>query len=125
MQPSKGLCIPENPHKVFEADVEESKAKENLKLIVPHATMAFFSPQPKPAFSEAAFEGLCAYIKLMQDEAVAVPGQEAMIQYSGAKWVTRELQMSHNSGFVTKIDEMAAAIVELTCHFQEKFHRDV
>lgn len=105
---------------MFEADVEQSKAEESLKILVPHSTLAFFSPQPTPAFSDEASKGLCAYIKLMQDQAVPVPGQEAMMQYSGAEWVVRELQMSHNSGFVTKTDEMAKTIVELVQEFQSK-----
>lgn len=91
-------------------DVPPDVAKKNLDQMVPHATVAFFSPQTPPAFTEPGLKDKLGFILLLKDQAIPKAGQEAMMEYSGQKWQVKELDTSHNGPFTSKIRETVELI---------------
>lgn len=88
---------------VLSADVEPEVAQANATELIPHATLAFKSPSPAPAWTDAAaFQGRLAYIMCTEDQAVPKFGQEAMMQGIGKEWLVTEFQGSHNAPFLSK-----------------------
>jgi len=109
--------MPHNPIKVLSADVESSLAKVHAAQLQPHATLAFKSPSPAPAWADPAFRGRLAYIVCIQDQAIPKVGQEAMMQLTGQEFMVQELHGSHNATFLSKPGEAA----EMVVGFVEKF----
>ena len=116
-QPSAGLNMPDNPIDLFSADVEPSLAKKNADELLPHATLAFKSASPAPAWADPEFKGRLAYLVCTEDKAIPKAAQEGMMQHSGQDWHVRELQGSHNAPFLSKEKEA----VEIIDGFVEKF----
>ena len=122
LQPSTGLTMPADPIAVLAADIGLVKAQASVAELLPHATVAFKSPSPPPAWAEPAFRGRLAYIMCTEDQAIPKVGQEIMMQLTGQPWVVRELQGSHNSAFLLKEQEAAglvAGIVEIFLHAKQ------
>lgn len=98
---------------VLSADVEPSIAQAHAAEIVPHATLAFKSPSPTPAWTDAAaFQGRLAYLICTEDRAVPKFGQEAMMQGTGQDWIVKELQGSHNAPFLSNKTQEAVDAVD-------------
>ena len=104
--------MPEDPMAILSADIEPKLAQANAATLVPHATLAFKSPSPKPAWTESSFfDGRLAYLVCTEDLAIPKVGQEAMMQGTGQKWAVREMKGSHNSPFLGR-PRKAVEIVE-------------
>lgn len=86
-------------------------------MLVPHATKAFTSPSPAPAWTEPGFEGRMAYLVCTEDRAIPKFGQEAMMEGTGISWITRELNGSHNSPFLKMTDEAADIVDQFVMRF--------
>ncbi|OJK03055.1 hypothetical protein ASPACDRAFT_1853617 [Aspergillus aculeatus ATCC 16872] len=80
----------------------------------PHATRAFTSPQPAPAWAEAVGPGL-AFVVTARDRAVPREAQDAMMAATGREWVVREIECSHCAPFVgeERIAETVRVVAEL------------
>lgn len=105
--------MPIDPVSIFSADVEPSLARTNAAGISPHAILAFKSPSPTPAWTDAvAFQGRLAYIVCTEDRAVPKDGQEAMMQGTGKDWIVKELQGSHNAPFMSARTQQAVDMVD-------------
>ena len=102
--------MPIDPVSILSADIEPALAQSNAASLVPHATLAFKSPSPAPAWSDAAFHGRLAYLVCTEDQAIPKLGQEAMMQGTGKNWIVRELQGSHNAPFLAKTQEAVEAV---------------
>ena len=102
--------MPCNPVETLCADVELSVAEASIAKLVPHATLAFKSRSPKPAWADPAFQGRLAYIVCTEDRAIPKFVQEKMRDATGQKWIKKELRGSHISPFVLK-DREAVDIV--------------
>jgi len=109
--------MPHDPVKVLSADVESSLAEAHAAQLQPHATLAFKSPSPAPAWADPTFRGRLAYIVCTEDQAVPKVGQEAMMQLTGQEFMVKELHGSHNAAFLAKPREAA----EMVVGFVEKF----
>lgn len=115
--PSPGLTMPIDPVSVLSADIEPSVAQTNAAEIIPHATLAFKSPSPTPAWTDAAaFQGRLAYLVCTEDLAVPKFGQEAMMQGTGQEWIVKELQGSHNAPFLSNKKQEAVDAVDRFIH---------
>ena len=95
---------------VFLADVTPAIAQAFISQILPHALLAFKSPAPKPAWSEAGFDGRLAYLACTEDRAIPKFAQEAMMHGTGKKWIVKELECSHSAPFLSKIEEAVQAL---------------
>lgn len=102
--------MPIDPQSVLSADVELGLAQKNAASLVPHATLAFKSPSPAPAWAGSALHGCLAYLVCTEDQAIPKSGQEAMMQGTGQQWIVKELQGSHNAPFLLKIQEAVQAV---------------
>ena len=102
--------MPLDPVNVFSADIDPALAKANAALLQPHATLAFKSPSPAPAWTDAAFRGRLAYIVCTEDRAIPKVGQETMMLLTKQQWIVKELQGSHISAFLLKEQESTKMI---------------
>ncbi|KAI9651942.1 MAG: hypothetical protein M1831_007484 [Alyxoria varia] len=74
----------------------------------PHATAAFTSPSPKPAWVEPQFEGRLAFVRTMRDEGFPPAFQEAIIGQTGVKWEVVDFDAPHDA-----FETMSAEVVKL------------
>ncbi|KAI2709286.1 hypothetical protein CBS147332_6345 [Penicillium roqueforti] len=109
-QPSANLAVVDDPIKIFAADVDAVLAQSLIAGLRPHATLAFNSPQPHPAWADEAFRGRLAFIVTTEDRPVPKEAQFGMMASTQQEWIVRELVSSHCAPFLNRIDET----VELT-----------
>ncbi|OJJ45080.1 hypothetical protein ASPZODRAFT_100245 [Penicilliopsis zonata CBS 506.65] len=97
---------------VLSADVQNL---ENIRTqLKPHATLAFNSPQPTPAFAEEAFRDRLAVILLDGDRAVPLFAQEGMVRGTGKTWIVKRMEgSSHLAPFAERMDECVCLIEEI------------
>lgn len=110
LQPSANLAVVDNPIKIFAADVDAVFAQSLTAGLRPHATLAFNSPQPHPAWADEAFRGRLAFIVTTEDCAVPREAQFGMMASTQQAWIVREVVSSHCAPFLNRINET----VELT-----------
>ena len=124
VKPAPGLTMPADPVSVLSADVGPDLAQANAASLVPHATLAFKSPSPAPAWADSALHGGLAYLMCTEDQAIPRSGQEAMMEATGQEWIVKELRGSHNAPFLTKPQEAVEAVDIFVQHFLRKAARN-
>lgn len=103
------------------ADLQDREAAEALAYTMsPAATISFFSPQPAPAFKERDYQGLLGYVKLEQDKAIPPVAQDGMMMGTGERWSVKELNGSHNIGFLDKAPQLVGMISEFASEFTNR-----
>ncbi|KAL9120726.1 MAG: hypothetical protein Q9187_002714 [Circinaria calcarea] len=117
--PRPGFSLPMDPVHFLSADIAPAVAKKNAANLEPHATLAFKSPSPAPAWADPDFEGRLAYIVCTEDEAIVKAGQEAMMQYSGQHFMVKELQGSHMAPFLLKSRQTAEMVTGFIKSFRQ------
>ncbi|KNG91652.1 hypothetical protein ANOM_000206 [Aspergillus nomiae NRRL 13137] len=117
-QPSVGLNVPDQPEKTFAADVSEEQALAISSVIKPHASLAFFSAQPSPAWVDPTFTGRLAYVVTTDDLAVPKVAQYGMISGTGQQWHVREIESSHCAPFITKVAESVEILQDFIRAFE-------
>ena len=122
LQPSAGLSMPADPIEILAADVDPAKAQASASELRPHATLAFKTPSPRPAWADLAFRGRLGYIVPTEDKAIPKSGQEMMMQFSGQQWIVKELHGSHNSAFLLKEQEAAGLVAGIVETFLQVEH---
>lgn len=78
---------------------------------------AFTSPQPAPAWADAAYAGRLAAVITLADQAVPQEAQRAMLAATQKEWIVKEMACSHCAPFLARIDNC----VELILGFLETF----
>ncbi|KAE8375739.1 hypothetical protein BDV26DRAFT_283214 [Aspergillus bertholletiae] len=117
-QPSIGLNVPDQPEKTFAADVREDRGLAISSVIQPHASLAFFSAQPSPAWLDPAFAGRLAYVVTTEDLAVPKVAQYGMMMGTGQQWHVREIESSHCAPFITKVGQSVEILQEFIQAFE-------
>lgn len=110
--------MPDQPEKTFAADVSEEQALAISSVIKPHASLAFFSAQPSPAWTDPAFTGRLAYVVTTEDMAVPKVAQYGMISGTGQQWHVREIESSHCAPFITKVAESVEILQDFIQAFE-------
>ena len=110
--------MPDQPEKTFAADVSEEQALALSSVIKPHASLAFFSAQPSPAWVDPTFTGRLAYVVTADDLAVPKVAQYGMISGTGQQWHVREIESSHCAPFITKVAESVEILQEFIHTFE-------
>ncbi|KAL9049878.1 MAG: hypothetical protein Q9162_006962 [Coniocarpon cinnabarinum] len=64
---------------------------------VPHATAAFTTPAPKPAWIEGEFSGRRRYLRTMQDASFPPQFQSMLVQQSGVEWDVVDIDAPHEA----------------------------
>lgn len=88
--------------------------------IKPHSSLAFYSPQPHPAWADAEYQGKLAFIVTAEDQAIPKGPQYGMITTIGTtqmQWIVKEMACSHCAPFLSRIDET----IQLLKGFIEEF----
>lgn len=116
-QPSANLNIPDDAINNFAADVDPKLTKSLPVNLKPHATLAFKSPQPHPAWADEAFQGRLAFIVTPEDRAVPKEAQFGMMAATQQPWIVKELASSHAAPFLNRIDETVGLTREVIGQF--------
>lgn len=114
------MTLPADPVDVFSADINPAVAQGFVSQILPHALLAFKSPAPKPAWSEAGFDDHLAYLVCTEDRAIPKFAQGAMMHGTGKKWIVKELEGSHSAPFLSKIKDAVQALEAFVRIFEAK-----
>ncbi|KAJ5740334.1 hypothetical protein N7493_000206 [Penicillium malachiteum] len=112
-QPSPHLNIASDPVRNFGADMDPDSVKLLMAELRPHATLAFTSSQPHPAWADKEFEGRSAFIVTANDVAVPKEAQFGMMAATQKTWIVKEIEAGHCSPFFTKKQETVALIQEI------------
>lgn len=87
-------------------------------MIKPHASLAFFSAQPSPAWADPAYTGRLAYVVTTEDLAVPNVAQYGMMSGTGQNWHVREIESSHCAPFITKVAESVGILQDFIQTFE-------
>ncbi|GKZ38829.1 hypothetical protein AbraIFM66950_011352 [Aspergillus brasiliensis] len=117
-KPTPNLNVPADATANFAADVDPALLTDLDERIKPHATLAFTSPQPAPAWAEEAFHGRLAFIVTTGDPAVPKEAQYGMMAATQQEWIVKEMVCSHCAPFITRIEETVRLVEECVKHFQ-------
>ncbi len=99
-------------------DVDPDTANDLAASLLPHATLAFESPAPPPAWAEPAFEGKIAFLRCTQDQALPTFLQDLFVQRSGVKWIVKDIDAGH-SPWASKPKETSAMVIDFAKEFGE------
>lgn len=122
--PSEGLFVTKDPRSLFFApDVPQDRIDWAVPQLLPQSMVANTGIVPPQAWQEDAdnYAGKWGYIFCTDDTTVPLKQQKAMVEGAGGedKWITRELQGSSHSPFLSRPDEVAAAVHEIV----QQFHK--
>ncbi|OJJ70087.1 hypothetical protein ASPBRDRAFT_181694 [Aspergillus brasiliensis CBS 101740] len=117
-QPSDQLNYPDDPIGNFAPEVDSVLVKDLEAHLKPHATLAFTSPQPAPAWADEAFQGRLAFIVTALDKAVPKEAQYGMMAATEKQWVVKEMACSHCAPFVAKVEETVQLVGECAKEFE-------
>ncbi|PYH90963.1 alpha/beta-hydrolase [Aspergillus ellipticus CBS 707.79] len=111
-KPSPQLNYPDDPVGNFAPEVESSLVQDLESKLKPHSTLAFTSPQPAPAWAEAAFQGRLAFIVTSRDLAVPKEAQYGMMAATQQQWIVKEMECSHCAPFLDRVEETVQLVGE-------------
>ncbi|KAJ5713650.1 uncharacterized protein N7483_010831 [Penicillium malachiteum] len=112
-KPLPHLNIADDPAGNFAADMDPDSMKSLMAELRSHATLAFTSPQPHPAWADEEFEGRSAFIVTANDRAVPKEAQFGMMAATQKTWIVKEIEAGHCSPFFNKKQETVALIQEI------------
>ncbi|KAL8747124.1 MAG: hypothetical protein Q9190_000947 [Brigantiaea leucoxantha] len=95
-QPSQDLCTITGAREVLFNNVDPAVASKLEESLLPHATLAFETPAPAPAWADPEYSGKIVFVKCLQDMALPLFVQDMFIQRSGVPWVVKELEAGHS-----------------------------
>ena len=84
--------------------------------MVNHCLTAFQSPCPVASWNEQAYEGRCAYIRTVNDQALSYEVQTMIIEGTKQEWLIRDIETGH-SPQLSAPDTLSEMIIELTQQF--------
>ncbi|GAQ42484.1 hypothetical protein AtubIFM56815_004861 [Aspergillus tubingensis] len=112
MDKEQNLLKCDEPKPPLFYDVEPTLADAACQTSLSQGLTSFSSPCPEASWGSEAFKDRIAYIHTTEDRAVPYPAQTAMVQATGAKWITRELATGH-SAQLSAPEELTKTILEL------------
>ncbi|KAL3464870.1 Alpha/Beta hydrolase protein [Aspergillus heterothallicus] len=112
MDKEQNLLKCDDPTPPLFGDVEPTLAAAAVQTSLSQGLTSFSSPCPAASWNEAGFADRIAYVYTRQDRAVPYEAQVAMVQATGAKWITRELDCGH-SAQLAKPEELRDVILGL------------
>lgn len=94
-------------------DTDPELVKSLLAELKPHATLAFTSPQPHPAWADEGLQGRLAFIVTANDRAVPKEAQYGMMAATEKTWIAREILSSHCGPFLKHKEQTVGLIREI------------
>ncbi|GLA31705.1 hypothetical protein AnigIFM63326_010385 [Aspergillus niger] len=120
LQPSAQLNIVDDPVGNFAPEVDQALLGDLNSYLKPHSSLAFFSPQPVPAWTDVAYAGRLAFIITAADKAVPKEAQRWMITNTEKEFIIKEMECSHLAPFVDRIPETVGLVNGVLSVFQTK-----
>lgn len=102
---------------MFADDVDSALVEDIEKHLRPHSMLAARSPQPHPAWADAAFKGRLAFIVLTEDQAIPKEGQYGMMAATGQQWIVKEMVCSHCAPFLNRTEETIRLVKKINEEF--------
>lgn len=121
--PAEGLFVTKDPKNMFYApDVPEDLAEWAIAQLRPQSMAATNGTVPPQAWQDDNYTGQLGYIRCTADSAVPLEEQDKMVEGAGGRerWVTRTLEGSGHSPFLSRPDQLAAVIDEIVKEFEAK-----
>ncbi|KAJ5777169.1 hypothetical protein N7520_000415 [Penicillium odoratum] len=112
MDKEQNLLKCDDPKPPLFYDVQPTLADAATRASLSQGLTSFSSPCPEASWHTEAFSGRIAYIHTVNDHAVPYEAQVAMVQATGAKWITREIASGH-SVQLSAPEELTKTILEL------------
>lgn len=103
-------------------DVPNNLAEWAIAQLRPQSMAASNGIVPPQAWQDETYTGQLGYIRCTADLALEIEGQDKMIEGAGGRerWVIRTLEGSGHSPFLSRPDQLAAAIDEIVKEFEAK-----
>ncbi len=122
--PSEGLFLPKDPRAMFyPPDVPQDRVEWAVAQLQPQSTAANMGIVPPQAWQDDAahYAHRLGYIACTEDNVIPLETQMAMVDGAGGKegWIVRELKGASHSPFLSRPQEVAAAVHELVEQFQK------
>lgn len=111
-QEKENLLCCDDPKPPLYHDVAPALADAACQSALKQGMTSFRSPCPVASWDTEAFKDRIAYVHTLDDRAVPHVAQSAMVQATGQKWITREIQSAH-SPQLSAPEELAEILVEL------------
>lgn len=122
--PAVGLLVIKDAKSTFYApDVPEDRAEWALAQLRPQSMTATNDIVPPQVWQDDSYTGQLGYIRCTADAAIPIEQQDRIIEAAGGqeRWIVRTLEGSGHSPFLSRPDELAAAIDEIVKEFEVKF----
>lgn len=88
-------------------------------MIQPHSMKAFFSEVNETGWAAESYNHSRAYIRCLQDVALPLPAQDAMLEATGVTWKIKTLDSGH-CPFLSMPGKLASSISELSDEFMQR-----
>ncbi|KAJ5806759.1 hypothetical protein N7474_010351 [Penicillium riverlandense] len=122
--PSEGLFLPKDPRNLFFApDVPADRIDWALPQLRPQSMAANMGIVPPQAWQDDSYSGRLGYIRCTADAGILpIEQQDGMVAGAGGqeKWLIRTLEGSGHSPFLSRPQEVAAAVQEIVNDFEAK-----
>lgn len=91
-----GVGTVPDPNTPFYGDVPAPLAASATAEMLPQALLSFRTPSPPSAWSDSVYDGCRGYIRCIEDAAIPLVAQKAMVDHSGVEWDVKELKSGHS-----------------------------
>ncbi|KAJ6787583.1 hypothetical protein PWT90_00666 [Aphanocladium album] len=119
--PSQGLFVPKDPRgTLFPPDVSQAQIDWALPQLSPQSSLSHGVVPPQAWEDDTEhYTNKFSYILCTEDRVLPFNAQKSMISGAGGadRWITRELQGSSHSPFLSRPGEAASAIHEIVQEF--------
>ncbi|KAJ5664591.1 alpha/beta-hydrolase [Penicillium macrosclerotiorum] len=109
---TENLLRCDDPKPPLFQDVDPTLADASCKTAIGQGLTSFRSPCPLTSWDTDAFRDRIAYIHTVNDRAIPYEAQFAMLQATGQKWITREIQSGH-SAQLSATEELCKTILDI------------
>ncbi|CAI7633102.1 unnamed protein product [Penicillium discolor] len=116
--PSEGLFQTKDPRSLFfPPDVPADRVEWAVPQLLPQSMAANMGIVPPQAWQDNSYTGRCT-----ADVVIPIEQQDAMVEGAGGqgKWVVRTLEGSSHSPFLSRPQEVAAALEDIVNAFEAK-----
>lgn len=121
--PREGFFVVKDPRKFFfSPDTSADNIDWALPQLRPQSMAANLGIVPPQAWQDDSFIGGLGYIRCTADVAIPIAQQDDMLSSAGGqeRWITRTLEGSGHSPFLSRPNEVAAAVQDIVDEFQTR-----
>lgn len=119
--PVEGLFVTKDPVSLFyPPDVSPDHVQWAVDQLRPQSMAANTGVVPPQAWQDEANKGRLGYIRCTDDKIIPLAAQDSMMESAGGRemWITRTLEGSGHSPFLSRPADVAAAVDEIVRQFE-------